>query len=133
MVRLFTEERKAKQGKVRESRVMLWPLDLKYLLNIHMEMSSRQVDTKKLQKEHIKQPKCSPKFPVNRGLNFTSPCFCLPYLTLTKLELDGVYGETLQRIRKSLNIWNYYHYHFPSGIYLAHTVLKWLHCRSFRK
>lgn len=27
MVRLFTDEQETKQGQVRESRVMLWPLD----------------------------------------------------------------------------------------------------------
>lgn len=62
ILRLYPEEMKTKQGQVKESSVMLWHLILKYPLNIHMEMSSRQLDTKKLQKEHILNGQtCSPK------------------------------------------------------------------------
>lgn len=62
ILRFYPEEMKTKQGQVKESSVMLWHLILKYPLNIHMEMSSRQLDTKKLQKEHILNGQtCSPK------------------------------------------------------------------------
>lgn len=48
MVRLFTEKRKTKQGQVKKSKLCVGHLILKCLLNSHMEMPSRQVDTRKL-------------------------------------------------------------------------------------